>query len=92
MKIAIDNVYCKVISCTENEHQLLETLLTCEVPNHRFMRAFKSGNWDGKKHFYSRDSRSFLSGFIPYVNTAFEKRRWSIQATDTRKDTFYATD
>jgi len=40
---------------------------SCFVPGYRFMKTFRDGNWDGKRHFFDPVTGQFPSGFVPRI-------------------------
>jgi superfamily II DNA or RNA helicase len=84
MRIALSNVYARVLSYSAKEDQFLDDLLCVPVPGHKFMPAYKVGNWDGLKHFYSSTSKYFPTGFLPIVAGEAEKRGLTLDLDDQR--------
>lgn len=84
MRIAVSNVYARVLSYTSYEDQFLYDLLSVPVPGHKFMPTYKAGQWDGMKRFYSTTSKYFPSGFLPFVVEQAAKRSILVELDDVR--------
>src|SRR5436190_21139823 len=84
MLVAVGNIRTQVLDATAQERKYLERMLAVAVPRHEYMPSFKSGLWDGQKHFYSIDSDTFPSGFLSIVVGLFQKRNWKIEVADRR--------
>lgn len=85
MLIAVNNVYSKVLTCSDAEDALLEKLLCVSVPGHEYMSAFKRKVWDGKKRFYSTNSKVFPTGFLPFIMEEATKKKMIVETRDDRK-------
>ena len=84
MRIAVSNVYARVLSCTSLEDKFLRDLLCVPVPGYKFMPAYKNGTWDGMKNFYSSTSKYFPAGFLPFVVEQAHKRNILVEVDDQR--------
>ena len=84
MLIVVGNVFSKVVQCADKEDKLLSDILTVPVPGHRFMPTFKNGLWDGMKQFYSSTSKTFPTGFIPFVLEEARKHKYEVVVQDNR--------
>jgi superfamily II DNA or RNA helicase len=82
--IRVGNVYSRVETCTQAEHTLLNDSLCVSVPGHQFMPRFKAKRWDGMKRFYSQATRTFPTGFLPFILEEAHKHHFSVETTDER--------
>jgi superfamily II DNA or RNA helicase len=85
MNVAVNNVFATVKACTVEEHQFLRTLLAVSYPGHAFMPRFKSGEWDGTKRFYAEGSRTFPTGFLPFVIQEAHSKHFRVETDDLRQ-------
>jgi superfamily II DNA or RNA helicase len=90
MKLRVSNINTRVASASTKEDRWLRELLAVDVPTARFAKAYKDGHWDGKKHFYDREERSFPSGLVPVVleENAERPRPFTIELIDRRRNPF----
>lgn len=84
MRIAVSNVYARVLSYNSREDQFLSDLLSVPVPGYKFMPAYKTGSWDGLKRFYSTSSKYFPTGFVPFVVEQAAKEQIAVDLDDQR--------
>lgn len=84
MEIIVYDVYSKVSKYNNKEDKFLNDLLAVSQPNHQYMPSFKNGNWDGIKRFYSSATKTFPTGFIPFVLEQAVKEKIQIRIADNR--------
>lgn len=85
MRIQVGNVLSKVTECTAAESDLLAKILCVPVPGHKFMPRFKSGQWDGQKRFYAQATKTFPTGFLPFIITEAHAKKFVVETDDQRK-------
>ncbi len=85
MHIAVGNVYSKVLSCIDEEDAMLRRILCVPVPNHKFMTAFKNGQWDGMKQFYTPVQKTFPTGFLPFIIAQAHGHKYRVETDDQRQ-------
>lgn len=86
MKLALGNLYTKVVEATAEEERWVEDFLTYEDAGSSYLR-YKFSNPDiGKVRFYDRFSRHFPSGYLStLVQGVKEATPFSISVEDTRE-------
>lgn len=65
MIIEVNNNKCKV-NCGPKEMRVLDKAFAIRVPGAFFSPQFKSGSWDGKKHFVT-EAGYFKTGLLPEI-------------------------
>lgn len=55
------------------------------VPNHEFMPTFRQGLWNGKKKFFNKHTKRFMSGLLPFALKLAEKEGFKVKVVDCRK-------
>lgn len=84
MLIHVGNVSSKVVEYTDKEDAFLANTLAVPVPGHAFMPSFKNHNWDGMKRFYSEVTKTFPTGFIPFLLEESVRKKIKIEVRDHR--------
>lgn len=84
MKLVVRNIFTQALKISKEEERILSNAMSFYVPNYRFMPAYKLGTWDGKKRFYDKRSKTFLTGLLPFVVKLSKKEKFKIKIKDTR--------
>lgn len=85
MILEVRNIKTKAIKIKKKEKKALSKALAYHVPNYRFMPHYKSGAWDGKKRFFHKGNKTFLTGLLPFVLKLADKKGFKIKLIDKRE-------
>jgi hypothetical protein len=66
VRLRVGPVQTTVGDIDQVTHDWLDALLSASVPHARYTEAFNSGQWDGRKHFFTK-RRQFTSGLLSWV-------------------------
>jgi len=66
VRLRVGPVTTAVDDIDQETHDWLDALLSVPLPHARFTEAFNSGQWDGRKHFYTKRG-VFPSGLLSWV-------------------------
>ena len=85
MRIAIDNVKCKITGASGAVISLLYKELSVKVPQYFFSSAFKMGRWDGYQRFLVRPANVFPTGLLPKVLDLLKDMDVVVELQDNRE-------
>jgi len=85
VKLELGNLETKVLKAKKKEIRALSRSMSFFVPKHEFMPTFRAGLWNGKKRFYNKHTKKFLSGLLPFVLKLADKEGFKVKVRDHRK-------
>lgn len=83
--LVVRNITTKLTGVPLDVLPKLDDALAVEVPNAYWTYAYKKGLWDGKVHFFSQLTGSFLTGFVPEVALLLDEFGYSVKIKDERR-------
>jgi superfamily II DNA or RNA helicase len=86
MLLHVRNKTTRVDFDLEEEEEWLDDLLAVDVPNAKYVPAYKRGQWDGKKRFLNGTFSTFPTGLLPLVLR--DNEQYDIEVVDKRKAPF----
>jgi len=80
----LNNLYCRLIPSEQSLSHKLYDYFSEAIPGSHFMRKnSKFGGWDGKKHYYSRQTGRFPIGLLPDLMKFIARNGIEIQKTNS---------
>lgn len=79
-----DEVTCFITNLQPLDIEELEKRFSVYVDGYRFMPAFKLGRWDGKKKFFEKTGKTYLS-FLPSILEYLDSKNYEFDLVDLRK-------
>ncbi|MEM1814021.1 MAG: hypothetical protein QXE04_01885, partial [Thermoplasmatales archaeon] len=67
VKIVSDVIWSRLVSEDERVDDILYSFLSAKVKGAEYSDLYKRGVWDGRRRFYDRVSKRFLTGFLDMV-------------------------
>lgn len=71
--VKVNPVWAYVIEADREFLEVVDSVLTVEVPTAKYSKLYREGLWDGKKRFFDRIRNRFLTGFIDIVRERVEQ-------------------
>lgn len=91
MKLTVDNIYCYVKKLPDMEYRdfsrmsaIIDRHIAPSVPGAWFSPKYKSGQWDGKFHFFDFKNYRFPSGLLHRAVAVLEKEQQHYEVVDNR--------
>jgi superfamily II DNA or RNA helicase len=85
VKVIVANIYSKIVGfLPEKVQDELEDTLRFKVPNAKYSKKFKSGQWDGWIRLYRRNGQSFYTGLLSFIREILKKHAIEFSIEDRR--------
>ncbi|RKY33160.1 MAG: hypothetical protein DRP74_00475 [Candidatus Omnitrophota bacterium] len=84
LTIKVRNVYSYLVGSSFVVDELLDNFFAKKIDGYWFSNAFRSGQWDGRIHFYNRSWHSFPTGLLERATKFFEIQKLAYQIQDFR--------
>lgn len=84
MKLLVKNIHTKAVKINKKEIKVLSRAMSFPVPGHQYMPSFRQGIWDGKKRFFHKGYKTFLTGLLPFVLKLADKDGFKVKIVDER--------
>lgn len=78
VKIVSDVVWSRLVSEDERVDDILYSFLSAKVKGAEYSDLYKCGVWDGRRRFYDKVSRRFLTGFLDMVVRKLEAEGYEV--------------
>lgn len=90
MQIIIENNnQIKLTQLFESQEKLIINKFKVKDPNARYMRAMKSGNWDGYHRFYNKKNQTLCKGYLKELIDLCNANDIPYDIVDTREKSKY---
>ena len=83
--IHIGNIRCKIEHISSGLANVIDKAFAIPVPNYWFSTRYKNHTWDGRNHFYLRQSNTVPTGLLPLVLEHFEDNEVEYTIDDQRE-------